>query len=71
METSFVQVVIWYSNYKMPGSVSALLLYRSICDLGISIRFLFSPMIANQVCNSSVCRYDQYGNKQPSSFIEK
>ena len=42
---------------SLHGTTFELLVFRSICDAGLGVRFMFEPRISTMICDSQECYY--------------
>jgi hypothetical protein len=61
-----------YKMLRKDGSSSrSLLLYRALCDFGIGLRFVLSPIFMHQVCHNNSCSIsinDDYYNDNDNDY---
>lgn len=54
----FVQVfvlILYHTQYRFQTSIVTLIFYRTLCDTGIAIRFLFNWLQNDYVCGHAYC----------------
>ena len=59
-----------YYMFKKEGSTSrSLLMYRAVCDFGVGLRFVLSPIFMRNVCGDDTCSVSQDGDDEHKCAI--
>lgn len=53
---------------KLHGTSFELLMFRSICDAGLALRFILEPRIAYNICGAQECNYPDIPNAEDLDY---
>jgi hypothetical protein len=71
--SSLVAVLLWQER-DHTGAASSLLFYRSLCDIGLSLRFALGPLFNHALCGNYDQCYRSFSDEKlcaiPSAYLE-